>query len=199
MTERLLARGDRVAATVRREVSLADLQRKHGDRLIVHVLDLTDTARIRAIVKNAFRQLGRSDVLVSNAGYGLFGAAEEVTDAQIDHLIATNLVGSIQFIRAAIPHLRQQGGGRIVQVSSEGGLPTFSLYHATKWGIEASSNPPLRKSRPSESTSYRRTGSERDQFWRRPGARLADGSGQRPADLSTRPAFRVISMAAHPR
>jgi NAD(P)-dependent dehydrogenase (short-subunit alcohol dehydrogenase family) len=52
-------------------------------------------------------------VLVSNAGYGLFGAAEEVTDVQIDHQIATNLIGSIQFIRAAIPHLRQQGGGRV--------------------------------------------------------------------------------------
>jgi NAD(P)-dependent dehydrogenase (short-subunit alcohol dehydrogenase family) len=156
MTERLLARGDRVVATARREGSLADLQREHGDRLVLPVLDLTDTARIRAVLASTFRQLGRIDVLVSNAGYGLFGAAEEVTDAQIDHQIATNLIGSIQFIRAAIPHLRQQGGGRIVQVSSEGGqiaYPTFSLYHASKWGIEASSNPPLRRSRPSESTS----------------------------------------------
>ena len=139
MTERLLARGDRVVATVRHEDSLTDLQKKHGDRLVVPALDLTDTAGIRAVLASAFRQLGRIDVLVSNAGYGLFGAAEEVTDAQIDHQIATNLIGSIQFIRAAIPHLRQQGGGRIVQVSSEGGqiaYPAFSLYHATKWGIE---------------------------------------------------------------
>ena len=139
MTERLLARGDRVVATVRHEDSLADLQKKQTNRLVVPVLDLTDTAGIRAVLASAFRQLGRIDVLVSNAGYGLFGAAEEVTDVQIDHQIATNLIGSIQFIRAAIPHLRQQGGGRIVQVSSEGGqiaYPTFSLYHATKWGIE---------------------------------------------------------------
>ena len=139
MTERLLARGDRVVATVRRPDSLADLQREHGDRLAAPVLDLTDTTGIRAVVATSFRQLGRIDVLVSNAGYGLFGAAEEVTDAQIEHQIATNLIGSIQFIRAAIPHLRQQGGGRIVQVSSEGGqiaYPAFSLYHATKWGIE---------------------------------------------------------------
>jgi NAD(P)-dependent dehydrogenase (short-subunit alcohol dehydrogenase family) len=139
MTERLLARGDRVVATARSEDSLADLQREHGDRLVAPVLDLTDTAGIRAVLASTFRQLGRIDVLVSNAGYGLFGAAEEVTDAQIDHQIATNLIGSIQFIRAAIPHLRKQGGGRIVQVSSEGGqiaYPSFSLYHATKWGIE---------------------------------------------------------------
>ena len=77
--------------------------------------------------------------VVSNAAYGLVGAAEELTDVQIDRQIATNLTGSIQLIRAVLPHLRQQGGGRIVQVSSEGGqmaYPSFSLYHATKWGIE---------------------------------------------------------------
>ena len=76
---------------------------------------------------------------MNNAGYGLFGAAEEVTDDQIRHQIDTNLIGSIQVIRAALPHLRAQGGGRILQVSSTGGqyaFPTFSLYHATKWGIE---------------------------------------------------------------
>jgi NAD(P)-dependent dehydrogenase (short-subunit alcohol dehydrogenase family) len=130
---------NRVVATARRDDSLADLQRKHGDRLVAPVLDLTDTSGIRAVLASAFRELGRIDVLLSDAGYGLFGGAEEVTDAQIEHQIATNLIGSIQFIRAAIPHLRQQGGGRIVQVSSEGGQiahPAFSLYHAAKWGIE---------------------------------------------------------------
>jgi NAD(P)-dependent dehydrogenase (short-subunit alcohol dehydrogenase family) len=102
-------------------------------------LDLTDTGRIRTVMDAAFRRMGRIDVVVSNAAYGLFGAAEELADAQIDHQIATNLTGSIQLIRAALPHLRRQGGGRIVQVSSEGGqiaYPNFSLYHATKWGIE---------------------------------------------------------------
>jgi len=139
MTERLLTRGDRVVGTVRREGALADLQTEHGDRLAVTMLDLTDKVGIRAAVDGAFGRMGRIDVAVSNAGYGLFGAAEELTDAEIDHQIATNLTGSIQFIRAAIPHLRRQGGGRIVQVSSEGGqiaYPSFSLYHATKWGIE---------------------------------------------------------------
>ncbi len=139
MTEKLLARGDRVAGAVRRADTLDDLAARHGDRLRVVTLDVTDTAAMVQEVAHAFSQLGRIDVIVSNAGYGLFGAAEEVTDAQIDRQIATNLIGSIQLIRACLPHLREQGGGRVVQVSSEGGqvsYPNFSLYHATKWGIE---------------------------------------------------------------
>ncbi len=139
MAEKLLARGDQVVGTVRRADTLDDLAARHGDRLHVVALDVTDTAAMGHAVARAFAQLGRIDVVVSNAGYGLFGAAEEVTDAQIDRQIATNLVGSIQLIRTCLPHLRAQGGGRVVQVSSEGGqiaYPNFSLYHATKWGIE---------------------------------------------------------------
>jgi len=139
MAERLLARGDRVVAMMRRTEALDDLARAHGDRLAVVKLDLADPRRVRGVVDDAFAKTGRIDVVVSNAGYGLFGAAEEVTDDQIDRQIAVNLTGSIQLIRAALPHLRAQGGGRVVQVSSEGGqttYPNFSLYHATKWGIE---------------------------------------------------------------
>lgn len=139
MVERLLARGDRVAATLRRAGPLDDLQAQYGDALQVLALDITEVAQIRIAVEQAFERLDRIDVAVSNAGYGLFGAGEEASDAQIDRQIATNLTGSIQFIRALLPRLRAQGGGRIVQVSSEGGqvaYPNFSLYHATKWGIE---------------------------------------------------------------
>ncbi|MDF0601635.1 SDR family oxidoreductase [Psychromarinibacter sp. C21-152] len=139
MTAQLLARGDRVVATVRREDTLADLAQQHGANLMVLTLDVTDFARARSAMDDAFAKAGRIDVIVSNAAYGLFGAAEELTDEQIEHQIATNLTGSIHIIRAALPHLRRQGGGRIVQVSSEGGqiaYPNFSLYHATKWGIE---------------------------------------------------------------
>jgi len=139
MTEQLLARGDRVAATLRRPERLDDLQARYGDRLWIAPLDVTDAAMVRAIVERAFAELGRIDVIVSNAGYGLFGAGEELTDEQIRHQLDTNLVGSIQLIRAVLPYLRKQGGGRIIQVSSEGGqiaYPNFSLYHASKWGIE---------------------------------------------------------------
>lgn len=139
LVERLLQRGDQVVATLRREGALDDLKKQYDDRLHELTLDVTDIRAVHANIAAAFEAVGRIDVIVSNAGYGLFGAAEELTDEQIDRQIATNLTGSIQVIRAALPHLRRQGGGRIVQVSSEGGqiaYPNFSLYHATKWGIE---------------------------------------------------------------
>ena len=139
MVELLLARGDHVAATLRKRGALDPLQGRYRERLWVAELDVTDSDAVRAVVDRAFNELGRIDVVVNNAGYGLFGAAEEVSDNQIRHQIDTNLIGSMQVIRAAIAHLRAQGGGRILQVSSEGGqigYPCFSVYHATKWGIE---------------------------------------------------------------
>ncbi|MDP2697562.1 SDR family oxidoreductase [Thalassospira sp.] len=139
MTKRLLARGDRVIATIRQEGALDDLATQYGDRLHVVYLDVTDTDGIEKCVDRVFAGFGRIDVIVSNAGYGVLGAAEETSIDQIRHAIDTNLIGSMVLIRAALPHLRAQGGGRVVQVSSEGGqiaYPGFSLYHATKWGIE---------------------------------------------------------------
>jgi NAD(P)-dependent dehydrogenase (short-subunit alcohol dehydrogenase family) len=139
LAEKLLARGDRVAGTVRTAGVVDDLKASHPDTLWVGLLDVTDTAAVRSVVDQAFSELGRINVIVNNAGYALFGAAEEVTDQQIQGIIATNLVGSIQVVRAALPHLRAQGGGRIIQISTYGGQatnPGASLYHATKWGIE---------------------------------------------------------------
>ena len=139
LTETLLARGDRVAATLRQPDRLDALRAEHGDRLWLAPLDVTDTDAVRRTVDAAFAALGRIDVVVSNAAYGLFGAAEELTDVQIRHQLDTNVVGSIAVIRAALPHLRAQGGGRVLQVSSEGGqiaYPNFSLYHASKWAME---------------------------------------------------------------
>jgi NAD(P)-dependent dehydrogenase (short-subunit alcohol dehydrogenase family) len=139
LTEQLLARGDRVFATLRQPAALDDLKALHPEQLRVAALDVTDAAAVRAVVDEAFAAMGRIDVVANNAAYGLFGAGEEVSDEQIRRQIDTNLLGSIQVIRAALPHLRAQGGGRILQVSSEGGqiaYPSFSLYHATKWGIE---------------------------------------------------------------
>jgi len=139
MTEQLLARGDRVAATLRTPSALADLQARYPQQLWVARLDVTDDQAIDTVLARAFSELGRIDVIVSNAAYGLFGAAEELTGAQVRRQLDTNLLGAIQLIRSALPWLRRQGGGRVIQVSSEGGqiaYPNFSVYHATKWGIE---------------------------------------------------------------
>jgi NAD(P)-dependent dehydrogenase (short-subunit alcohol dehydrogenase family) len=139
LTDQLLAHGDRVVGTVRDVGKVADFVKRYPEAFHAETLDVTDIAAIRAVVERSFARLGRIDVIVSNAGYGLFGAAEELSDEQIDHIVATNLVGSIQLIRAALPHLRAQGGGRIIQMSTYGGQVAFagnSMYHATKWGVE---------------------------------------------------------------
>ena len=139
MTQQLLSRGDRVAGTIRKPGSMDDLKASYGDRLSLHTLDVTDSAAVGQVVRDAFAALGRIDVIVSNAGYGLFGAAESFTGAQVEHQLDTNLLGSIQVVRAALPCLRAQGGGRILQLSSVGGQAAFpggSMYHATKWGME---------------------------------------------------------------
>lgn len=139
LTEQLLARGDRVAATLRRPEALDELRAPAGDRLWVRRLDVTDATDARAVLDAAFSELGEIDVVVNNAGYGVFASVEEASDEQIRRVIDTNLTGSINVIRAALPHLRAQGHGRIVQVSTAGGqttYPNFSYYHASKWGIE---------------------------------------------------------------
>jgi NADP-dependent 3-hydroxy acid dehydrogenase YdfG len=139
LTEKLLQQGHKVAATVRKADALDALKEQYGHQLWVAVLDVTDTAGIKQVVNTAFAELGRIDVVVNNAGYALFCAVEEADDKQIDHQIATNITGSIQVIRAALPHLRVQGGGHILQLSSAGGqttYPNFSYYHTTKWAVE---------------------------------------------------------------
>lgn len=139
LAEQLLARGDRVAATARDTGALADLVDRYGDRLWLRPLDVTDTARLRAVVDEAFDAHARIDVVVANAGYGVFGAAEDLPDDDVHRMIDTNLTGSVQLARAVVPHLRAQGGGLLMQMSSMGAhiaFPGFSMYHVTKWGIE---------------------------------------------------------------
>jgi NAD(P)-dependent dehydrogenase (short-subunit alcohol dehydrogenase family) len=133
LVEQALERGDTVVATVRDPTALTARPGLH-----VRVLDVTDTALLRETVDAAFAEF-RIDVVVSNAGFGIFGAAEDLSDAQVDAMLATNLTASIQLARAVVPHLRAQGGGVLVQMSSMGGqltFPAFGLYHAAKWGIE---------------------------------------------------------------
>jgi NAD(P)-dependent dehydrogenase (short-subunit alcohol dehydrogenase family) len=110
---------------------------------------MTDTPAIRDVVDRSFAGLERVDVIVRNAGYGLFGAAEELTDEQFEHIVAANLTGAIHLIRAVLPHLRAQGGGRIIQISSYG---CRSRFPATR-----STTQPSGGSRDSSSSSRRRS------------------------------------------
>lgn len=139
MTKQLLEKGSKVIGTVRSKKKVEDLMEKYPDTFTCEVLEVTDTQAIHKLIDSSFEKFGRIDVIVSNAGYGLFGAAEELSDVEVDQILATNLTGSIQLIRSAMPHLRAQGGGRIIQISSYGGQVAFpgnSMYHATKFGIE---------------------------------------------------------------
>jgi NAD(P)-dependent dehydrogenase (short-subunit alcohol dehydrogenase family) len=139
VTEQLLADGHRVAATARRPETLAGLAGQYPERLWTAALDVTDTAQLRAVVEQAFGELGRIDVVFSNAGRGAVGAAEELTDEVIDEQIALNMTAPIQLLRAVVPHLRAQGGGRFIQTTTMGSqisTPGASMYHASKWGVE---------------------------------------------------------------
>jgi len=140
LTEALLARGDRVAGTARKLDELDGLKATYGEQLWMATLDLTDAAAIESVVNRAFEELGRIDFVVNNAASTLVGAVEECPEEMIRHVLGTNLLGSILMIKAALPHLRAQGGGRILQVSSSLGqaaiVPGISLYITSKWGIE---------------------------------------------------------------
>ena len=139
MTKLLLERGDTVIGTVRKKDKVQALLEKYPDTFDCKFLDVTDVPAVHRTVKEAFEAHGRIDVIVSNAGYGLFGAAEGLSDEEIDRIVATDLVGAIQVIRSSLPYLRRQGGGRIIQVSSYGGQVAYaanSMYHACKFGIE---------------------------------------------------------------
>ena len=140
LTKQLLAKGDKVIGTIRGESSKDKIKDfLEQENFEAPYLDVRDTDKVKEVVDSAFEKYGRIDVIVSNAGYGLFGGAEELSMDEVNKIIATNLTGSIAFIKAALPYMRKQGGGRIIQISSYGGqvaYPANSLYHATKFGVE---------------------------------------------------------------
>ena len=138
-TEAALQRGDSVAATARDISTLAPLVETWGDAIMPIELDVTDRDAAFAAVASAHSRFGSLDVVVNNAGYGLFGMVEEVTEEQARRQIDTNLLGPLWVTQAALPVLRDQRHGHIIQVSSVGGvfaLPGLGLYHASKWGLE---------------------------------------------------------------
>jgi len=134
-----LDRGDKVAATARDTATLADLVEEYGDALLPIQLDVTDRAADFAAVKAAHGHFGRLDIVVNNAGYGHFGFIEEITEEEARAQFETNVFGALWVTQAALPYLRAQRGGHIIQVSSIGGITAFQnvgIYHASKWALE---------------------------------------------------------------
>ncbi len=138
-TEAALRRGDSVAAASRNIGPLEALKAEFGDRLLPLALDVGDKAAVDAAVSKVVDRFGRIDIAVNNAGYGLFGAIEEVTEDEARRQIETNLFGALWVTKAVLPIMRAQKSGHIVQISSIGGVhavPTAGMYHASKWGLE---------------------------------------------------------------
>lgn len=138
--EAALQRGDKVAATARNALSLSELVKTYGDAVLPLQLDVTNKIAVREAVAQAYRTFGRLDVVINNAGYGLFGAIEEVSEEQARAQMETNFFGALWVTQAVLPYLREQGSGHILQVSSLGGIaaaPLLGLYNASKWALEA--------------------------------------------------------------
>ena len=134
-----LERGDSVIATSRNPQTVSAAFPKAGDRLLTVSLDLRDAAQIAAVVAQSIARFRRIDVLVNNAGYGLTGAIEEASDAEIMNVYETNVFGLLRLTRAILPHLRGQKSGHIVNLSSIGGLgglPGWGIYNSTKFAVE---------------------------------------------------------------
>ncbi|HEY1178562.1 MAG TPA: oxidoreductase [Phytomonospora sp.] len=139
IAEAALAAGDTVVLTARRVEALDDLRAAHPDRVAVLALDVTDQARVAEVVAEVVLWYGRVDVLVNNAGRGLVGAVEETTDRELRDLMDLHFFGPAALTRAVLPHMRRQGSGAIVQLSSMGGRFTFpgvGGYSATKFALE---------------------------------------------------------------
>ena len=137
--EAALERGDRVAATARAPETLDALVQRYGDSVLAMKLDVTDREACFAEVAKAASRFGSLDIVVNNAGYGHFGMVEEISEQEARAQIETNLFGALWVTQAALPFLREQGTGHIVQVSSIGGIsafPSVGMYHASKWALE---------------------------------------------------------------
>lgn len=139
LAEEVIGRGDFVVATARRVETLEELQRVAPERCLTVALDVVEHDSIRSAMAHALGWHGRLDVLVNNAGYGLVGAVEEVSDAEARGIFDTNVFGLIETTRAALPQMRRQRSGRIINISSMGGISGFGgmgLYSATKFAVE---------------------------------------------------------------
>ena len=141
--------GWNVAASMRQPSRAVDLDRL--DHMIIPQMDVTNEATIQKAIKQTLKEFGQIDVLVNNAGYGLFGPAEAATEEQIARQMETNFLGTVRVIRAVLPHFRERGTGTIVNVTSVAGRlssPMQSYYNASKWAVEGFSEALYHELRP---------------------------------------------------
>ncbi|GFG49570.1 short-chain dehydrogenase/reductase [Mycolicibacterium agri] len=135
-----LARGESVVATARNPQTVLDALPDAGDRLLAVALDVTDADAARAAADTAIERFGRIDVLVNNAGRGLLGAVEEVSDEEVREVFDINVFGLLSVTRAVLPHMRARRSGLVINLSSVGGIvvwPGWGAYAATKFAVEA--------------------------------------------------------------
>jgi len=140
LAKAVLDSGDTVLATARRPDQLDELVRRHGDRVRTLALDVTDAAAARTAVQTAVDEFGSLDVVVNNAGYGNSAPIEDFPDDDFRAQIETNLFGVVNVTKAALPVMRKQRSGHIIQFSSiggrVGGTPGMAAYQTAKWGVE---------------------------------------------------------------
>ncbi|WP_241213637.1 SDR family NAD(P)-dependent oxidoreductase [Sphingomonas sp. ABOLE] len=199
LAQAALSRGDTVVGTVREGVP--DLVAGKG-ALHVLTVDLTDKAAIAPAVRDAFERTGRIDVLVNNAGYGLLGALEEATDAEFERLFAVNVFAPFAIIRAALPALRRQGSGHILNITSIAGrAPAGSsgLYSATKSALEGLTQSLAQEIAPFglKATAIGRW--ERVSLWRVSGSCKVRGSRRRTMRRWVRACTSAYSACAAPQ
>ncbi len=191
-TEAALERGDKVAGTARRLDTLDDLVEKYGDTFLPIQLDVTDKDADFAAVQKAAEHFGELDVVINNAGYGHFGMIEELAEDEIRAQLETNLFGALWVTQAALPIMRAQGSGHIIQVSSIGGISAFTTvgaYHASKWALEGFS----------QSLSQEVAGFGIDVTLIEPGGYSTDWSGPSAKHSEENPAYAGVREAAKSR
>lgn len=184
-TTAALQRGDNVAATARNVDALADLKSEFGDLLLPLQLDVTDRDACFTAVEEARSHFGKLDIVINNAGYGLFGMVEEISEKEARDQMETNFFGALWVTQAALPFMREQKSGRILQVSSIGGIIaniSLGLYHASKWALEAFS----------ESLSKEVAGMGIFVTLIEPGGYGTDWSGSSAVHATPKPAYDVL-------
>lgn len=140
LCRQLLERGDYVVATARDRDTVRGFEQSHPEQALAHAVDVTDPAQISASVHSALERFGRIDVLANNAGYGVIGAVEEVSDSELRAMFEVNVFGALGVLKTVLPSMRARRSGHILNLSSTAGLLAFpgsATYSATKHALEA--------------------------------------------------------------